>query len=449
MAKTLDRLKPKKKQGSDTTCRIKTQELSQPEEGSMVAMPKNPNLLRNKKLPSNSTKIGLTEIDLALDDFLNLVATPTVPATLSPSPDGLKGGPASNNGLNTTMGTQQASSSSSSAAAAAGEERACVILYNPVQSPSIPGLARLMVSRLIGLAKTEDDNSGCGSSLKQLLRKENYLHETALQDAVRSGNKEIITEILEFDPELASSPMDGTGTSPMYIAVLLGRVDIAKLLHEMSKGNNPSYSGPEGQNALHAAALQGKDSKLAVAYLIKERPEIAGFRDSKGRTFLHVAVERKKSDIVAHASSIPSLAWILNLQDNDGSTAMHVVVQLAHIKSFCSLLRNTEVKLNIPNNKGQSPLDVSQSNIPRGTFYDSNPELQIARALIACNASTGRRMDLFLEQRQKQSDEKTESEKMTYSTQTLGVGSVLIVTVTLGAIFAIPGGYKGDDCYIS
>lgn len=125
-----------------------------------------------------------------------------------------------------------------------------------------------MVSRLIGLAKTEDDNSGCGSSLKQLLRKENYLHETALQDAVRSGNKEIITEILEFDPELASSPMDGTGTSPMYIAVLLGRVDIAKLLHEMSKGNNPSYSGPEGQNALHAAALQGKGKCYLYLFIL-------------------------------------------------------------------------------------------------------------------------------------------------------------------------------------
>ncbi|KAF0914757.1 hypothetical protein E2562_031366 [Oryza meyeriana var. granulata] len=114
-----------------------------------------------------------------------------------------------------------------------------------------------MVSRLIHLAKTED-NSGSSLRLKELLRKENCRNETALQDAVRIGNKGIITKLLEFDPELGSSPIDGTGTSPLYLAVLLDRFDIAKLLHHMSNGN-PSYSGPKGQNALHAAVLRDKE----------------------------------------------------------------------------------------------------------------------------------------------------------------------------------------------
>lgn len=38
-----------------------------------------------------------------------------------------------------------------------------------------------------------------------------------------------------------------------------------------------------------------------------------------------------------------------------------------------------------------------------------------------------------------------ELDKMKESTQTLGIGSVLIVTMTFGAMFALPGGYRADD----
>jgi hypothetical protein len=43
------------------------------------------------------------------------------------------------------------------------------------------------------------------------------------------------------------------------------------------------------------------------------------------------------------------------------------------------------------------------------------------------------------------SSEEKESEKLTNTTQTLGIASVLVATVTFGAILAIPGGYKADD----
>lgn len=42
-------------------------------------------------------------------------------------------------------------------------------------------------------------------------------------------------------------------------------------------------------------------------------------------------------------------------------------------------------------------------------------------------------------------DQAKESEKVKDLTQTLGIGSVLIVTVTFGAMFALPGGYRADD----
>jgi hypothetical protein len=61
--------------------------------------------------------------------------------------------------------------------------------------------------------------------------------------------------LMEADPELASFPQDGT--SPLYLAILLENKIIAKTLYEKSKGIL-SYSGPNGQNALHAAVLRGE-----------------------------------------------------------------------------------------------------------------------------------------------------------------------------------------------
>lgn len=114
-----------------------------------------------------------------------------------------------------------------------------------------------MVARLIALASGEDDGSGGGGGerLKEVVRKENKKKETALHDAVRHGSKHTVDLLMEADSELALFPKQGP--SPLYLAVLLERLDIAKSLYVMS-GGNLSYSGPNGQNALHAAVLRGQ-----------------------------------------------------------------------------------------------------------------------------------------------------------------------------------------------
>ena len=113
-----------------------------------------------------------------------------------------------------------------------------------------------MVARLIALASGgEDGGGGSGERFKEVVRKENGRKETALHDAVRHGNKPTVDLLMEADSELALFPKQGT--SPLYLAVLLERLDIAKSLYVMS-GGNLSYSGPNGQNVLHAAVLRGQ-----------------------------------------------------------------------------------------------------------------------------------------------------------------------------------------------
>nr|CDM82769.1 unnamed protein product [Triticum aestivum] len=111
-----------------------------------------------------------------------------------------------------------------------------------------------VVSHLVALVQGDDD--GAGHRLRELVRTENGCNQTALHEAVRIGSDHIVELLMAADSELACFPKDGA-TSPLYLAVLHDRPDIAQTLYEKS-GGHLSYSGPDGQNALHAAALRSQ-----------------------------------------------------------------------------------------------------------------------------------------------------------------------------------------------
>lgn len=119
---------------------------------------------------------------------------------------------------------------------------------------------------------------------------------------------------------------------------------------------------------VHVAACVGAND--AVVKFLNKSSNIAGLRDAKGRTFLHVAVENNRRHVVSHACKAQQLSCIWNMQDNDGNTALHLAVKLGFLDIFCSLLQNLKVQLNITNNNGETPLDLSESKTIRdGAFY--------------------------------------------------------------------------------
>uniref|UniRef100_A0A0E0B274 Uncharacterized protein n=1 Tax=Oryza glumipatula TaxID=40148 RepID=A0A0E0B274_9ORYZ len=117
-----------------------------------------------------------------------------------------------------------------------------------------------MVCCLINLARKEDNSANSSRLMKELVRKENHCKETALHDAVRIGNDVIVKQLIKIDSELASFPLDGIGTSPLYLAIMLQRVNTAMLLFQNTEGKL-SYSGPNGLKAWQTAVLQGKGTR--------------------------------------------------------------------------------------------------------------------------------------------------------------------------------------------
>ncbi|PNT69705.1 ankyrin-2-like [Brachypodium distachyon] len=192
-----------------------------------------------------------------------------------------------------------------------------------------------MVSFLIALAKGQDNNT---TRVKAMLEKENGTKETALHEAVRVGNNDIVKLLMEEHPQLASLPKGCT--SPLYLAISLENKTIAETLHEKS-GGALSYSGPNGQNALHAAVLRSKD--LTKMLLRWNKDDLTIQRDEKENTPLHFAssvlLQKDGHAILLHLLETNPDA--LYQQDNDGSYPIHVLASVGATRDDITLFLKT------------------------------------------------------------------------------------------------------------
>ncbi|BAH94508.1 Os09g0331180 [Oryza sativa Japonica Group] len=238
----------------------------------------------------------------------------------------------------------------------------------------------------------------------EYLRMENDSNETALHAAIRIGHSPIVTELLTYDSELALFPQEGT--SPLYLAILLKQFDIARTLYQMSRQNILSYSGPSGQNALHVAVLRSR----VVREVIQANGAPLYQPDIYGMFPIHIAASvGEKRTIEIFVQKYPSSA---GLRDKRGRTFLHVAVENRRVNSTEEMVRFV----------------LTQA----GAMNDS------------C------RHDHFREKHKdthnlKSDSESKELEKLKDATETMAIGSVLIATVTFGATFALPGGYRADD----
>lgn len=131
----------------------------------------------------------------------------------------------------------------------------------PLHCAAAAGNAAMMVC-LLRLADKDEQVA--------LVRVQNKCRETALHHAVRRAccctmhnrpyleRMACVDKLMAVDPQLACIPCDGeeedasASASPLYLAISLGEMEIARHLFTKTKGRL-SYSGPHGRNVLHAA----------------------------------------------------------------------------------------------------------------------------------------------------------------------------------------------------
>uniref|UniRef100_K3ZC45 PGG domain-containing protein n=1 Tax=Setaria italica TaxID=4555 RepID=K3ZC45_SETIT len=249
-----------------------------------------------------------------------------------------------------------------------------------------------MVSRLIALAEHE----GAEGKLK-LLRMENERHETALHEAVRIEDSRILPDLetlyavltdedirspghkgdadgggapeeknmvrllMGSDPELANYP--AKGISPLCLAILLKKDTIAVTLYKKS-GGNLSYSGPDGQNALHVAVLRATTNTVMVEVLFRWNKSLPTQGDKHGSTPLHFASSLHCpfdffwiSNIVAKVFKANPAA--LYQADNSGLFPIHVAASIGTTSTVEFFLQKSPSSAGLRNAKGRTFLHVA------------------------------------------------------------------------------------------
>ncbi|KAF7087298.1 hypothetical protein CFC21_090498 [Triticum aestivum] len=265
-------------------------------------------------------------------------------------------------------------------------------------------------------------------------------------------SQDLTKMLLEWNNDLTQQ-RDANGSTPLQFAIVAIRCQMKKdsqpICLELLKVNPDALYQQDrnGSFPTHVAASVGATS-IITDFLMKS-PNCAGLLDARGRTFLHVAVDRRKRGIVDYACRKIWLSWILNIQDKDGNTALHIAVRKRSVRMFGSLLGNRQVHLNLMNEKGETPADIARQNAPKGMLYiNGENEAEILRVLNYIGAKRGIYHQGFLNEYD--TDQATQDEihflnQMKEGTQSRCICSVLIATVTFGAMFTMPGGYRDED----
>ena len=179
------------------------------------------------------------------------------------------------------------------------------------------------------------------------------------------------THLCPQNKDLATQ-RDENGSTPLHFAAAIKFLfRPSSICRQVLEANADALYQPDhaGFFPIHVAASVGAFRNVDM--FVKKCPGSAGLRDAKGRTFLHVAVEKEKVDVIVATCRNLSLSWIMNMVDNDGNTALHLAVKAKSIHMFCPLLANPQVNLNLPNNRGETPLDIAQYNLPKTVFYNN------------------------------------------------------------------------------
>lgn len=98
---------------------------------------------------------------------------------------------------------------------------------------------------------------GRNYSLLDLVRARNVHGETALHEASRFGRAQVVVKLMAVDDELATYVSDA-GISPLYLAAMRSSQQTVTALLQHS----PSFAGPGGQTALHAAVSRSQGDFL-------------------------------------------------------------------------------------------------------------------------------------------------------------------------------------------
>lgn len=265
---------------------------------------------------------------------------------------------------------------------------------------------------------------------------QNVLHVAVLR------SQGMTNKLLEWNMDLSKQGDQRNGSTPLHFAASCG---FDQAVVSLINADKCSAYRPDNTGSL---PIHVANKASVVRVLLEKCPDCFELHDAQGRTFLHVAVRDKKDalfhcvfDLFRASHQVSRFASIMDMQDNEGNTGLHLAVLAGSVQTLHSLLWIKEIQLNLPNNNGQTALDLALSKKPTVHTYGLDSWHQIHSLLEAIGAKYG----AHLEEHGPVLNEEEQSRRINNYAPTIGIVSALLVTVSFTAAFAVPGGYRTDD----
>jgi cytohesin len=166
-------------------------------------------------------------------------------------------------------------------------------------------------------------------------------------DAAMCGNVDQVKSLLEKDPKLANAREDKFGQTPLILAAMNGRTEVAELL--IANGAEVNYKMDPGLTPLHEAVIKGH---VEVAELLIENGADLNGNYGMAGTPLYWAGKKGNREMV---ELLIAKGAEVNLRGGGGKTALHAAALKGHM-DVVELLLSRGAEVNAISNDGKTPL---------------------------------------------------------------------------------------------
>ncbi|KAF5946838.1 hypothetical protein HYC85_017066 [Camellia sinensis] len=216
-----------------------------------------------------------------------------------------------------------------------------------------------IVKALIECAKRQDQEeveSGGGGAAKEMLRATNKDNDTALHMAVRNRHLGVVNWLTKEDPKFTHPPNNAEET-PLYLAAERQHNDVVSMI--LKNCTSPTYGGPKGQTALHAAASDTWEIE-STKLLLEWKPDLIKEIDEYGWIPLHYATRYgNENGVKMILEKHKSVTYITTDEEGDEKMALHIAAANGNVDLMEELLLCYPDCWERVNSKGQNVLHIA------------------------------------------------------------------------------------------
>ncbi|OIT34058.1 PREDICTED: ankyrin repeat-containing protein ITN1-like [Nicotiana attenuata] len=297
-----------------------------------------------------------------------------------------------------------------------------------------------------------------GGTTEELLRIPNSKGNMALHEAVMHRHHRVVELLVKEDVDFTYPP-NKISRSPLFLA--MEKKDDISVELILSNSSSPSYAGPYGTTALHAAAIYHIEECLQL--ILEKEPRLVKEVDDMGWSPLHFAAFFGSKPIV-RALLKEDKQMVYETIKEDDRTPLHLAALNNMIDAVREIYEQCPDSIEAVTSQGHNALQLAKENCSfkvQAFFPAHSTKKILEKYFLIIGDALGMLFILpsivthhpYLEETslkwlgKKPSYEIMEADKESWKerTNTHLIVATLITTISFAAGFTIPGGYNSDD----